>query len=110
MKCLRIALLAVVLIFGASFAEALTLKWRPCIEQEGWDRTIDFSIPDEWMEFNITFSKENADDNIAITGIEVHSIEGPAVIYFQISKKTTTFLHFDDHFRCQMFGSVRFSF
>jgi len=40
----------------------------------GENRTIDFNIPDEWMEFKITFSKDDAADDIQITGIEVHSV------------------------------------
>ena len=40
----------------------------------GENRKIDFSIPDEWMEFNISFTKADAADDIQITGIEVHSI------------------------------------
>ena len=39
----------------------------------GQNRTIDFNIPDEWMEFNISFTKADAADDIQITGIEVHS-------------------------------------
>ena len=39
----------------------------------GENRTIDFNIPDEWAEFNITFSKADEADDIKITGIEVHS-------------------------------------
>ena len=41
----------------------------------GENRAIDFSIPDEWAEFNITFSKADEADDIKITGIEVHSID-----------------------------------
>ena len=40
----------------------------------GENRTIDFNIPDEWAEFNITFSKADEADDIQITGIEIHSI------------------------------------
>lgn len=39
----------------------------------GENRTIDFSIPDEWAEFNISFTKADETDNIQITGIEIHS-------------------------------------
>ena len=39
----------------------------------GENRIIEFNIPDEWAEFNISFTKENAEDDIAITGIEIHS-------------------------------------
>lgn len=42
----------------------------------GENLAIDFNIPDEWAEFNISFTKEDAEDDIAITGIEVHSING----------------------------------
>lgn len=41
----------------------------------GENRAIDFSIPDEWAEFNITFSKIDEADDIKITGIEIHSID-----------------------------------
>lgn len=40
----------------------------------GENRTIDFSIPDEWAEFNISFTKADETDNIQITGIGIHSI------------------------------------
>lgn len=54
----------------------------------GENRVIDFNIPDEWMEFNITFSKENADENIQITGIEIHS-NGNAVGINEVRSETT---------------------
>lgn len=41
----------------------------------GESRTIEFNIPDEWAEFNIAFTKADAADDIAITGIEVHSYQ-----------------------------------
>ena len=41
----------------------------------GENRAIDFSIPDEWAEFNVTFSKADEADDIKITGIEIHSID-----------------------------------
>ena len=40
----------------------------------GENRSIDFNIPDEWAEFNISFTKADEADDITITGIEVHSI------------------------------------
>jgi poly(3-hydroxybutyrate) depolymerase len=39
----------------------------------GENRTIEFNIPDKWAEFNISFAKTDAADDIAITNIEVHS-------------------------------------
>ena len=41
----------------------------------GENHTIEFNIPDEWMEFNIAFTKEDAADDIQITGIEVYSYD-----------------------------------
>ncbi|MBR4920617.1 MAG: prolyl oligopeptidase family serine peptidase [Prevotella sp.] len=39
----------------------------------GQNLIIDFSITDDWAEFNITFSKADEADDIQITGIEIHS-------------------------------------
>ena len=39
----------------------------------GENRTINFTIPDDWAEFNISFNKSDETDEITITGIEIHS-------------------------------------
>ena len=57
----------------------------------GENRTIDFNIPDEWAEFNITFSKADEADDIQITGIEIHSIgstpDGISIIHSDSSSR-----------------------
>ena len=45
------------------------------------NRSIEFNIPDEWAEFNISFTKDDAADDITISGIEIHSyVPDPAAI------------------------------
>jgi hypothetical protein len=45
----------------------------------GENLAIDFTIPDEWAEFNISFSKSDAADDIQITGIEIHAVDSNPV-------------------------------
>ena len=45
----------------------------------GENRTIDFNITDSWMEFSITFTKVNTEDQVTVSNIEIHSYDPNAV-------------------------------